>query len=165
MLIDGEKLTALNDRMGNKTGYTATRAEMDEADKNSKNLKTKFDYTAEKKTIAGYECTKVAVTTVRSGEESVAIFWVTDQLNIKNNRMMRAQGGKDAIDLSELKGYPLSMEMNQEANGMSIKMIMIANSVSTAPIDDAVFKVSTEGYKMLTYKEMLNRQNSQMGPR
>jgi hypothetical protein len=165
MLIDGEKLTALNDRMGNKTGYTATRAELDEADKNSKNLKTKFDYTSEKKTIAGYECTKVLVTNVREKEESVAVFWVTDKINLKNNRMMRAQGGKDALDLSELKGYPLSMEIDQQFNGQNLKMILTATSVSIGPLEDKLFTVNTEGYNMISYKEMLSRQSAQMGPR
>jgi len=79
--------------------------------------------------------------------------------------MMRAQGGKDAIDLSELKGYPLSMEMDQQFNGMTLKMIMTARSVTIGPLEDSVFVVNTEGYRMMTYKEMLSRQSTQMGPR
>lgn len=165
LLIDGEKLTSLNDRMGNKTGYTATREELDEADKNAKNLKSKFDYTGEKKIIAGYECSKVIVTSVVDKEEKTTVLWVTDKISLKNNRMMRAQGGKDAIDLSELKGYPLSMEMDQQFNGMTLKMIMTARSVTIGPLEDSVFVVNTEGYRMMTYKEMLSRQSTQMGPR
>jgi general stress protein 26 len=164
LLIDGEKMTSLNDRMGNKTGYTATRAELDEADKIKNNPKPKLNYTSEKKTIAGYECTKVVVTTLREKEEMTSILWVTDKLNIKNNSLMRAQGGKDGLDLSELKGYPLAMEMNQSMNGQNLQMIMTATSVSAGPIDDAIFQLSTEGYRMMTYKEMMSRQ-SQTGPR
>jgi len=164
LLIDGEKMTSLNDRMGNKTGYTATRAELDEADKIKNNPKPKLNYTSEKKTIAGYECTKVVVTSLREKEEMTSILWVTDKLNIKNNSLMRAQGGKDGLDLSELKGYPLAMEMNQSMNGQTLQMIMTATSVTAGPIDDAIFQLSTEGYRMMTYKEMMSRQ-SQTGPR
>ena len=164
LLIDGEKMTSLNDRMGNKTGYTATRAELEEADKIKNNPKPKLNYTSEKKTIAGYECTKVVVTTLREKEEMTSILWVTDKLNIKNNSLMRAQGGKDGLDLSELKGYPLAMEMNQSMNGQNLQMIMTATSVSAGPIDDAIFQLSTEGYRMMTYKEMMSRQ-SQTGTR
>lgn len=164
LLIDGEKMTSLNDRMGNKTGYTATRAELEEADKIKNNPKPTLNYTSEKKTIAGYECTKVIVTTFREKEEMKSILWVTDKLNIKNNSLMRAQGGKDGLDLSELKGYPLAMEMNQSMNGQNLQMIMTATSVSAGPIDEAIFQLSTEGYRMMTYKEMMSRQ-SQGGPR
>lgn len=164
LLIDGEKMTSLNDRMGNKTGYTATRAELEEADKIKNNPKPKLNYTSEKKTIAGYECTKVVVTTLREKEEMTSILWVTDKLNIKNNSLMRAQGGKDGLDLSELKGYPLAMEMNQSMNGQNLQMIMTATSVTAGPIDDAIFQLSTEGYRMMTYKEMMSRQ-SQTGTR
>ena len=164
LLIDGEKMTSLNDRMGNKTGYTATRAELEEADKIKNNPKPKLNYTSEKKTIAGYECTKVVVTTLREKEEMTSILWVTDKLNIKNNSLMLAQGGKDGLDLSELKGYPLAMEMNQSMNGQNLQMIMTATSVSAGPIDDAIFQLSTEGYRMMTYKEMMSRQ-SQTGTR
>lgn len=165
LLIDGEKLTSLNEAMGNKTGYTATRAELDEADKNSKSSKSKFEYTGDKKTIAGYECTKVLVTTLREKEETVTTLWVTEKLAIKNNRMMRAQGGKEGLDLSELKGYPLGMEMNMAMNGQNLQMVMTATSVSIAAIEDSVFKVSTDGYRMMSYKDMLDKQATKMGPR
>ena len=57
-------------------------------------------------------------------------------------------------DLTELKGFPMQTEMTANNQGMDMKMISTVTEVSTGAIDDAVFKVSTDGYKMMTYKEL-----------
>ena len=54
----------------------------------------------------------------------------------------------------KVKGYPLEMEMSQSQQGMDMKILITATEVLTTPIDDATFTVSTEGYKMMSYKEM-----------
>ncbi len=63
MLFDGKTHTILMDQMGNKSGYTATKEEMDET-KDKSAPKPKVEYTSEKKMIAGFECTKAIVTSI-----------------------------------------------------------------------------------------------------
>lgn len=151
ILFDGKMHTFLSDAMGNKSGYTATKEEMDAAAKDDKDPKPKVEYTKEKKTIAGYECTKATITsTGKDKQEHVIIAWVTDKIIHDTNKNKRGGG---MMNLGDLKGYPLEMEMRQSQQGMDMKITITASDVSTKPVDDGVFIVSTEGYKMSTYKE------------
>lgn len=164
MLTVGENHTFLTDAMGNKTGYTATTAEMEAFHKKSaEDMKPKIEYTTEKKMIAGYECTKAIVTSVdKEKKEAKIIVWVTDK--IKSDLAKKSRGaGKGMMDLGDIKGYPLEMEMKQSQQGTEMKITMTASEVSTAPIADGVFAVSTAGYKMMTYKEAMEKMKS--GPR
>ncbi|MBA3662978.1 MAG: DUF4412 domain-containing protein [Bacteroidetes bacterium] len=153
-VFDGKKLTALNEQMGNKSGYTATKEEI-EADNKSKEKdpKPKVEYTTEKKTIAGYECTKAIITSVgKDKKESKMTVWVTDKIKTpETGKSGKSRGGM--MDLGDLKGYPLEMEMSQSQQGMDMKILVTTSEVSTANIDDSIFNVSTEGYKMRSYAE------------
>ncbi|MCW3076724.1 MAG: hypothetical protein JWO32_1333 [Bacteroidetes bacterium] len=153
-VFDGKKLTSLNEQMGSKTGYTATKEEMD-ADKakdKAKETKPKIEYTTDKKTIAGYECTKAIVTSVgKDKKENKMTVWVTDK--IKTPESGKSGNRRGMMDLGDLKGYPLEMEMSANQQGMDMKIMVTTSEVSTAPIDDSVFNVSTDGYKMSTYAE------------
>lgn len=161
--FDGTKLTSLNDQMGNKFGYTATKEEIEAGDKNDKSEKPKIEYTTETKNIAGYECTKAIVTSVdKDKKEKKMTVWTTDKLTYAHRGIVRAQG-RGGMDLSELKGYPLAMESSENRNGQEMKFVIAATDVSTAAVDDAVFNVSTEGYKMMTYKEMLEKRKAMGG--
>jgi hypothetical protein len=152
--FDGTKLTSVTEQMGNKSGFTATKEELDAADKNEKpEAKPKIEYTTDKKTIAGYECTKAIVTSIgKDKKENKMNVWVTDKLKSAQGKKRGAKGMM--MDLGELKGYPLEMEMSQSQQGMDMKILITATEVLTTPIDDATFTVSTDGYKMMTYKEM-----------
>jgi len=57
------------------------------------------------------------------------------------------------MDLGDLKGYPLEMEIKQSQQGTEMKISIVATDVSTSNLDDSVFKANTEGYKMSSYKE------------
>ena len=154
--FDGAKLTSITEQMGNKTGFTATKEELDAADKNDKpEAKPKIEYTNDKKTIAGYECSKAIVTSVgKDKKENKMNVWVTDKIK-SNQAQGKKRGGRGmSMDLGDLKGYPLEMEMSQSQQGMDMKILISATEVLTTPIDDAIFTVSTDGYKMMTYKEM-----------
>ena len=154
--FDGTKLTSITEQMGNKSGYTATKEELDAADKNEKpEAKPKIEYTTEKKTIAGYECTKAIVTSIgKDKKENKMSVWVTDKIK-SNQAQGKKRGGRGmSMDLGDLKGYPLEMEMSQSQQGMDMKILISATEVSTTPIDDAIFTVNTDGYKMMSYKEM-----------
>jgi hypothetical protein len=163
-LNDGQMTTALMEQMGNKTGWTMTKAEQeaDEKENAAKEKKPTIEYTNEKKTIAGYECTKAIVTSL-AGKEKKEVktnVWFTDKIKMPGTAKGKRGMGPD---LSELKGYPMQMEMAMNQGGMEMKMITTVTEVDMKPIDDGVFKVSTEGYKMMTYKEMKEQMKKGQG--
>lgn len=166
-LNDGKVTTALIDQMGSKTGWIMTKEESEADDKESaaKKQKPTIEYTAEKKTIAGYECTKAIVTSMMGKDaekkEVKTTVWFTDKIKMPGNSKAGKKNGM--ADLGDLKGYPMQTEMSMNQGGMELKMISTVTEVDTKPVDDKVFSVSTEGYKMMSYKEMKEQQKKQMG--
>ena len=154
-VFDGKKFTSVTEQMGNKSGYSATKEELDAASKNDKpEAKPKIEYTTEKKMIAGYECTKAIVTTVdKDKKENKMNVWVTEKIKSNQAQGKKSGGRGMMMDFGDLKGYPLEIEMKQSQQGMDMKILITSTEVLTTPIDDAVFTVSTDGYKMSTYKE------------
>ena len=163
--FDGKLITNLSESMGNKTGYTATKEEMEGLDKNkAAENKPKIEYVNDKRTIAGYECTKAIVTSIdKDKKERQTIVWFTDKLKPLNSNIRRANRRGMAVDLSDLKGMPLAMESTMNMQGMEVKSVMIATEVSNKQIDDAVFVPNTEGYTMLTFKEFQEKMRSMGG--
>ena len=158
---DGKQMTSVSDAMGNKSGFTATKEEL-EADDNKKQSKPTIEYTSEKRQIAGYECTKAIVTTKgEDGKEQRIITWVTDK--IKANPGHRSASRSGMADLGDLKGTPLAMEMNRNYQGSEMKMVMTTTEVLTNPLDDSIFKVNTDGYTMMSYKEMKEKSKAMKG--
>lgn len=155
-VFDGSVLTSITEQMGNKTGFRATKDELDAAEKNDKpGAKPKIEYTKDVKTIAGYECTKAIVTSVgKDKKENKMNVWITEKIKANQTNGKKSGGRGMMMDLGDLKGYPLEMEMSQSQQGMDMKILISASEVSTTPLEDAVFTVSTDGYKMMTYKEM-----------
>jgi len=159
--FDGKMYTVLIDQMGNKMGYTATKEEMD-ASNNKSEAKPKIEYTAEKKTIAGYECTKAIVTSEgKDKKENKIIVWVTDK--IKSDLAKSKKGDRGMMDLGDIKGYPLEMEMKQSQQGMDMKIVISATDVNTNAVDEGVFAVNTEGYKMSSYKDYAEKMKAMKG--
>jgi hypothetical protein len=165
---DGETTTVLAESMGNKTGWIMTKADMEAEEKENaakKTTKPTIEYTTEKKMIAGYECTKAIVTSINGKEkkELKTTVWYTDK--IKQPSAPKSKGKKGMMggpDLGDLKGFPMQTEMTMNQQGMEMKVISTVTEVITTPIDDSVFKVSTEGYKMQSYKEMKEQQKKEM---
>ncbi|MCR4964752.1 MAG: DUF4412 domain-containing protein [Bacteroidales bacterium] len=82
-----------------------------------------YDYTQETKDIAGYKCTKVncTVTDLESDDETVMVYWVTNDLNVGENiNFFNAPG---------LKGFPLSTETIVETEEMNFTLIQTATTV------------------------------------
>ena len=156
--FDGNKLTTITEQMGNKSGFTATKEELEATSKNEKGeSKPKIDYTNDKKTIAGYECTKAVISTLgKDKKENKVNVWVTDKIKAENNPAKKTggRGSSMMMDFGDLKGYPLEIEMNTNQQGMAMKILISATEVLTTPIEDSFFTVSTDGYKMMSYKEM-----------
>jgi hypothetical protein len=161
--FDGKKMTSLSDMMGNKSGFSATKEELENGDKKDKNeAKPKIEYTNEKKTIAGYECTKALVKSLdKEKKENVITVWVTDKLKPMSPEARKARRG--GFDLGDIKGQPLAMEASQSSNGMDMKIMMTATEVSTSPIDDAVFVPNTDGYNMMSYKDYMDKMKAMQG--
>jgi hypothetical protein len=155
--FDGNNLTSVTDAMGNRTGFTATKEEL-EAEKDKNETPPKIEYTSEKKTIAGYECTKAIVTNIDKGnKERKTIVWITEKIKTNPAQRRRSGGGRSMPNLGDLKGHPLSMEMTTENMGSELKTVMTTTEVLTTPIDDSTFTPVTEGYKMMTYQEWKDR--------
>ncbi|MDI9342092.1 MAG: DUF4412 domain-containing protein [Sediminibacterium sp.] len=164
MLNDGEKTTTIQEAMGNKMGWVMTKAEAEEASKTDATNpnKPKVEYTTEKKTIAGYECTKVLVTTTgKDKQQNTATVWVTDK--IKNPNSGKKTGRMMGPDLTGVNGFPLETSFKQNQGGMDITVTSIATEVKTDKIDDSTFTIDTNGYKMMTYKEMKEQIKAQSG--
>jgi hypothetical protein len=157
---DGKVLTSVNERAGSKTGFTATKEEMEaESDKPQKPT---IEYLNEKKTVAGYECSKAIVTSKdKENNEKKMTVWYTDKIKIDPSHRRRSNRGM--TDLSELKGHPMAMEMSQPFQGGEMNLKITTTEVLTTPIDDAQFVVNTEGYKMMSYKEAKETMKMQGG--
>ena len=161
-VYDGKKMTTIMETMGNKMGYTATKEELESYGKNDKTEKPKIEYTNDKKMIAGYECTKTLITSVgKDKKENITTMWVTDKIKYSHPEARKASG-RSMMDLSDLKGYPLAMEMSQNSNGMDVKIIMTTTEIKTDALDDGTFVLNTDGYNMMTYKEMMDKQKAMM---
>jgi hypothetical protein len=165
MAFDGKMHYQLFEQMGEKSGFTATKEEM-EADKKQKDesSKPKIEYTNEKKMIAGYECTKAIVTPAPSKDkkekmEPVTV-WVTDKLKSPEPATKGRRGGM-GMDFGDLKGFPLEIAMNSNQGGQNMKIMIAASEVSTGNIDDKEFTPSTDGYKLSTYKEFKEKMKAQ----
>ncbi len=161
-VFDGTKVTMISDAMGNKTGWTATKEEIEatkEAPKKD-DVAPKVEFTKDKKTIAGYECTKAIVTVVDPKEKKEIKFtiWYTDKIKKANSpassSKRRSSMDANSFDFKEIPGFQMSTEFEAENQGMAIKYVETVTEVSTDKIEDSAFILSTEGYKMITYKEM-----------
>jgi GLPGLI family protein len=138
---DAKGMIMLIDRMGNKIAVKQTKEEMDKAAAKEKDKPAdpKIEYTNETKMIAGYECKKAIVTTIKKDktEEKMDI-WYCEKFDNPNKE------GKG------LKGLPFEYSGNQ--GGMKFKMV--AKEASMEPVADSKFELSTEGYKMMTMDEL-----------
>jgi hypothetical protein len=159
--FDGKKLVSISEQMGEKSGFYATKEELDAANKEKKDEnKPKVEYTTDKKMIAGYECTKAILTYTSKDKkekgEKVTV-WSTEKLKRPEHGAKAGGRNRMGMDFGDLKGYPLEIEMNQSANGQDMKIMISATEVSTTNIDDSAFTVNTDGYKMITYKEYMDK--------
>lgn len=148
MLNDEKGLLILSESMGNKTAVKMTKEEMDKekAKVKEKSPEPKIEYTNETRTIAGYECKKAVITVADKKKESKSEVWYCDKFENQN----KDGKGKGMSGMSEIKGMPF--EYTGEQGPMKFKMT--AKEVSTDPISDSKFDISTEGYKLMTMEEV-----------
>ena len=136
-ISDENTSTTLMEQMGQKQFYKLKKEDMEKEAK--KTPDPKITYTEEKKTIAGYECKKAIVEMKNEkGETNKVDVWYTDKLQGSTGGSGRMGGNQ----FKGLKGAPLEFSMQQGP----MKLQMVATNVSTSPIPDAKFAVSTDGY-------------------
>lgn len=107
-------------------GYGKYYIEKDEEDlkKMFETSKMDFEYKDETKTILDYNCKKVIVkfTNLETDEESEATLWVTEDLLTGDNINFSNYPG--------LKGYPLSVAIQQDINGQSVTIVQTATKIT-----------------------------------
>lgn len=97
----------------------------DSIEKEFATQKFDYNYTQEEKTIAGYKCNKVVVTTtdLESDEQTTQTLWVTNDLMLGDNINFSTYPG--------LKGFPLRTEVKQEdADGNSFTVVQEATTIT-----------------------------------
>ncbi len=146
--LNEKGMTLVIEAMGNKMAVVQTKEEMDkeEAKLKDKTPDPKIEYTSETKTIAGYECKKAIVTMVvgKDKKEEKIDVWYSDKFNYLD------KDGKTKGEIKGLKGIPF--EYFSYRTGFKSKLI--AKEVSTEPVSDEKFNLSTEGCKMMTMDEL-----------
>lgn len=151
---DENSSTTLSESMGQKTFYKLKKEDIEKESK--KHPEPKITYTEEKKTIAGYECKKAIVETkTEKGEATKVDVWYTDKIQNSSS----ASGKMGASQFKGLKGAPLEFSMIQGP----MKMQMVATNVSTSPVTDAKFTVSTEGYTEVKYEDLKKQRGGGAG--
>jgi hypothetical protein len=146
--INEKGMTLVIEAYGNKMAVVQTKEEMDkeEAKLKDKSPDPKIEYTSETKTIAGYECKKAVVTMLvgKDKKEEKIDVWYSDKFNYLD------KDGKTKGEIKGLKGVPF--EYFSYRTGFKSKLI--AKEVSTEPVSDDKFVLSTEGCKMMTMDEL-----------
>ncbi|MBS1647974.1 MAG: hypothetical protein JST67_11595 [Bacteroidetes bacterium] len=136
----------LVEAMGQKYFMKMSKADLEKESK--KNPEPKITYSNETKTIAGYECKKAIIETKdKKGEAHKINVWYCEKLPITHGSSQMAQ-------FKGLKGAPLEFDANQG----TFKMVFAATKVSTAPVADSEFKVSTEGYTEMSMDQLKQMQ-------
>ncbi len=163
---DGAKTTIIQEAMGNKSGYVLTKAESEEMEKTEKEKpnKPKIEYTTEKKTVSGYECTKVLITNYgKDKKETVITAWVTDKIKRPETGRKGGRGMMSGPDLTGLNGYPMEMTFKQSQQGMELTITTTTTEIKTDKVDDSIFTLDTTGYQMMTYKELKEQTKAAQG--
>ena len=148
---DDDGSLILMDMMGQKIFTKMTKADMEKEIK--KISEPKITYIEEKKTIAGYECKKALVEVKDpKGETQKLNVWYCEKLPYTS-------GGRMTGQFKGLKGAPLEFDSNRGG----AKMKITATKVSTSPVADSQFKISTEGYTEMKYEDYKKMQDAQGG--
>ncbi|MBW7846063.1 MAG: hypothetical protein H3C45_10575 [Bacteroidia bacterium] len=145
-VMNSEGFTMLMESMGNKMALKQSKEELKKFAESKVQLTPKIEYTNEKKTIAGYECKKAIVSFVQNNVEEKMVMWYSDKFI--NPNIEGDDWGQSFM--KGLKGLPFEYSMQQGNMKFSIE----ATAISTAPVDDKLFKVSTDGYRLISMQEL-----------
>ncbi len=144
---DENGVVMLMEQMGNKMAIKQTKAEIEKEESKNKMADPKIEYINESKTVAGYECKKAIVTILDKDKKEIKTeMWYSDKFENPNKE---GRGRGQGI-MKGLKGVPL--EYSSSMGAMKVKMV--AKEISTDPVSDAKFVLSTDGYKLMTMDEL-----------
>ena len=102
--------------------------------------KIKVTSVDETKTILGYECKRIDVTTEEQGTEMTISFFVTDAFEIPTQQT--------AMFGDKLKGLPMYFEMKMNQMGMDFVITTEVTEIRDEKVDDSKFDMTVpEGYK------------------
>jgi hypothetical protein len=138
-LVDKTGMVTLMDAMGQKFYIKKTLEELVKERNQKKTADPVIVYTKETKKILGYDCVKTFITVEGTkGTKLTMTGWHTNKIHTEN----AAMGLFDPAILSKFKGMLLEMEMSQGP----IKTKMTVTEISTKPVPDSKFVLSTAGY-------------------
>ena len=143
VLIDDKGVLMLMDGTSGryKKFYRKPKPLLDAARLKSLAQNIKVVNTKEKKMMLGYECFKTLITYIDAkAVKNEFTIWRAEK--IPNFPLNNEGGILNPGIMTRLKGMPLEIDM---INGKSTAK-MLVTSVSTKPVPDAVFAVSTAGY-------------------
>lgn len=120
-----------------------------ESAESSKNMDIKYNYTGEKKDIAGYSCEKVIVKMTNLEDDE------TNELTLYVSKDLNPSADVNFVNYKGLEGYPLRTEVAREANGESFTMITEAFEVKAdKKIKEVEFMKPSDG-KEMSLKEFM----------
>ena len=146
-LVSDSGVLMLADAMGQKFYFKVPNATLIASD----TLTPEIEYTKETKEIAGYTCNKAIIRVKTSDSTIQQTIWYTDKLP-------PISFGNNQLQLKGLKGLPLQYEMNV----MQLQLKLTAQKVSTDPVPDSTFMLSTDGYQEMDIDKMKEAQGVQM---
>lgn len=137
-LTDNSGILLLMDAAGQKFYSRKNKEDLAKDKASGKSPDPLITYTNESKKILGYDCKKAYITVQGNrGMLNKMTIWSTDKI-----RNVPGLGPVNAEALSKLKGMALEVEMEQSG----VKSRMTATEISTKPLADAAFVLSTNGY-------------------
>jgi hypothetical protein len=148
-LIDTTGKLKLIEQKGQKQFMKISANKMDKEHESLAPKDFKIEYTSDTKTIAGYKCKKAISTGKMSGTDIQTTIWYTDA--IYNSMISDVQ----YADICKgLKGVPLEYTMKMGTLPQTVTYT--ATNVSTQPISDEKFVLSTNGYKEMQWEEVIH---------
>ncbi len=138
-LNDTRGLTVLMDAGGKKTFDKKSREQIDQERKARKNSEPAIVLTREKKNILGYECSKSYIVMPGKGTQGRITLWHTPRIA----NTTASLGGVTPEMATKIKGTILEMDIEQGPVNSRIRAV----EISVKPVPDAVFNLSTAGYK------------------
>lgn len=107
--------------------------------------------TGETETILGYECRKYTAAAAFMQFE----FYTTESVHLPSSLLgmgNMASGTLGGFDFSQIKGFPLKINIRIDMFGQQASIQLLANSLKKETIDEKIFKIPND-YKQISYEE------------
>lgn len=143
ILVQGKKGKAYMIKDAEETIYVMSADKDKDDDDGEEEEKPEVKDTGEKETIAGYECSKYAITTQTPEGPVTSYAWATDKIKPAKGKSEGGVSGMgmSAMSVEGLPGMPLKMETAQGP----MTIIFEAKEVDSSTPDKALFKLP-KGY-------------------